>query len=332
MSRVEPLVLRAGDEKVLRGWLRSSTVSAGLAHRARIVVLAAEGHSNTEIGRRVGVSLPTVRLWRQRYATGGLEQLEDLPRSGRPPVHDEQVIIAATLEPPPAKLGVTHWSARLLADHLGVSFATVARIWRRWGPKPWKAETFKFSTDPELEAKMPDHVVDLLHEQWVGGQLEGVRPVRLEVERLPDPPDRRLRQPGALRHRRPRPVRRVGRGRLQRGHHDVLDLINGDRRRPARAGLIHQPVESVGHEPGAPLADRGRNTVQLRRNSLVVQTIRACQHDLRAQRQRLRRLRPPHQLRALLIAEDQLRFRPTCSRHTQYYNLSCELPVRHTSG
>jgi len=110
MLRVELLVLRAGDEKVLKGWLRSSTVSAGLAQRARILLLAAEGHSNTEIGRRVGVSLPTVRLWRSRYATGGLAQLDDQPRSGRPAVHDEQVIIAATLEPPPEKLGVTHWS------------------------------------------------------------------------------------------------------------------------------------------------------------------------------------------------------------------------------
>ena len=63
-----------------------------------------------------------------------------------------------TLEPPPATLGVTHWSAQLLGDHLGISFATVARIWRRWGLQPWKAETFKFSTDPELEAKIRDVV------------------------------------------------------------------------------------------------------------------------------------------------------------------------------
>ncbi len=67
-------------------------------------------------------------------------------------------MIAATLDPPPPRLGVTHWSARLLADHLGVSFATVARIWRRWGLRPWKAETFKFSTDPELEAEIRDVV------------------------------------------------------------------------------------------------------------------------------------------------------------------------------
>ncbi len=60
MSRVEPLVLRAGDEHRLREWTRSSTISAGLAQRARIVLLAAEGTSSAEVGRRVGVSLPTV--------------------------------------------------------------------------------------------------------------------------------------------------------------------------------------------------------------------------------------------------------------------------------
>ena len=121
-------------------------------------MLAAEGRSNVEIGRLVGVSLPTVRLWRGRYRAGGTGALGDLHRSGRPAVHDETSIIAVTLEPPPANLGVRHWSARLLADHLDISFATVARIWRRWGLQPWKAETFKFSTDPELEAKIRDVV------------------------------------------------------------------------------------------------------------------------------------------------------------------------------
>ena len=72
-------------------------------------------------------------------------------------MHDEQVIIAATLDRPPEKLGVTHWSARLLGEHLNVSFATVARVWRRRGLKPWKAETLKFSTDPELEANNTRH-------------------------------------------------------------------------------------------------------------------------------------------------------------------------------
>jgi hypothetical protein len=70
-------------------------------------------------------------------------------------VADED-IITATLEPPPQKLAVTHWSTRLLARQLGIGDATVARAWRRYGVQPWRRQTFKFSTDPELEAKVSD--------------------------------------------------------------------------------------------------------------------------------------------------------------------------------
>ncbi len=60
MSRVEPLLLRVGDEKKLREWTRSPSIPAGLAQRARIVLLAAEGTSSAQVSRLVGVSLPTV--------------------------------------------------------------------------------------------------------------------------------------------------------------------------------------------------------------------------------------------------------------------------------
>ena len=69
----------------------------------------------------------------------------------------EQVVVA-TLTRPPATLGVTHWSSRLLGKELGISFATVARIWRDWDLQPGRVETFKFSTDPELAAKVRDVV------------------------------------------------------------------------------------------------------------------------------------------------------------------------------
>jgi transposase len=129
--------------------------------RARIVLLAADGMANAAVGRQVGVSTPTVLAWRNRYDAGGIEALVDLPRSGRPPVVDEAAVITHTLNPPPQELAVTHWSARLLADHLrksglAVSFAEVARIWRDWGLQPHRVETFKFSTDPQLEAKIRD--------------------------------------------------------------------------------------------------------------------------------------------------------------------------------
>jgi hypothetical protein len=64
--------------------------------------------------------------------------------------------VLATLEPPPARLGVTHWSSRLLGAALGVSNVKVA--WREWGLQPWRTESFKFSTDPQLEAKVRDVV------------------------------------------------------------------------------------------------------------------------------------------------------------------------------
>jgi len=138
--------------------LRCSTAGAGVAQRARIVLLAAEGVSNAEIGRRVGVSRPTVLTWRGRYEQLGIAGLGDLDRSGRPPVIDDLAVVVATLAAPPESLGVTHWSARLLGKHLGISFASVARIWREHDLKPWKRETFKFSTDPELDAKVRDVV------------------------------------------------------------------------------------------------------------------------------------------------------------------------------
>jgi transposase len=161
MSVAAPLVLREGDQARLESLTRSSSVRAGLASRARIVLLAAEGLPNAEIARRTGTSRPTVVDWRARYVAGGITALRDQPRSGRPPEVDEIDVVVATLAEdgrPPARLGVTHWSARLLAAELGISFATVARIWRKWNLQPWRRETFKFSTDPELDAKIRDVV------------------------------------------------------------------------------------------------------------------------------------------------------------------------------
>ena len=157
------LGLRAGDREELERLTRSSSVRAGLAQRARIVLLAADGVSNTWIAEVVGVSRPTVLGWRARYAARGLAGLGDEPRSGRPRQVDHRQIVAATLRPPPRKYGVTHWSSRLLARHLKIGDATVARAWREYGVQPWRAESFRFSTDPQLEAKVVDVVGLYLH-------------------------------------------------------------------------------------------------------------------------------------------------------------------------
>jgi transposase len=147
------------DAAALRRWARSTSVRAGLAMRARIVLLAADGHTNTEIAARVGCSRQAVVRWRGRYARHGLDGLEDQPRSGRPrTIEDARLaeIVAVTLAGPPADLGITHWSTRTLATHLKVSRMTVARVWADHDLAPHRLETFKFSADPQLLAKVTD--------------------------------------------------------------------------------------------------------------------------------------------------------------------------------
>jgi transposase len=158
MSLIVCVEVPSSDRAVLTRWTRSSSVPAGLAQRARIVLLAADGVGTSEIVERVGVSKPTVIAWKKRYAAEGLGGLDDRPKPGRPRQVDEIAVVQATLEPPPALLGVTHWSTRLLAEQLGTSNYTIARVWQRWGLKPRRRETFKFPTNPALEAKIRDVV------------------------------------------------------------------------------------------------------------------------------------------------------------------------------
>src|SRR6266516_61566 len=159
MSLTVAVQMPAEDRAELGRWARTPSLPAGLAQRARIVLLVDEGVGTNEIVRRVGVSKPTVIAWKKRYAADGIGGLADRPKPGRPAQVDEVAVVLASLEPPPTKLRVTHWSSRLLADHLGgISNVWVARIWRKWGLQPWRRETFKFSTDPQLEAKVRDVV------------------------------------------------------------------------------------------------------------------------------------------------------------------------------
>lgn len=82
------------------------------AQRARVLLLAAEGISNTSIAERVGVSRPTVIACRRRYVRRGLQGLPDRPRPGRPQTVRRvrrAEILSVTLNPPPPRLGITHW-------------------------------------------------------------------------------------------------------------------------------------------------------------------------------------------------------------------------------
>lgn len=148
-----PLELREGDHPLLAAMTRSPTVRAGLAQRARILLLAADGLSNTEIADKVGVSRPTVLVWRERYVEDGIDGLTDRSRPGRQPKASARDVLSASLVPPPRRLGATHWSSRLLGDELGIGRGTVVRAWHRYGLQPVRGG-YRFSVTPALTGRV----------------------------------------------------------------------------------------------------------------------------------------------------------------------------------
>jgi transposase len=170
-NHVRILAVPDSDRAELEQRARAKGAPARLVERARIVLLAADGLTGAQIAERAGCTEPTVIKWRRQYAERGLAGLEDAPRPGGPKtVLTEEVvcqILAATVTPPPESLraqGVTHWSSRRLADWLhqakeiSVSHDSITVLWRRFCLQPHRTEGFKFSTDPQLEAKVRDVV------------------------------------------------------------------------------------------------------------------------------------------------------------------------------
>jgi transposase len=160
--RLPPLVLRPGDREELERRVRSNTVEARDGERARLVLMAAEGASNRDIGATVGMHYNQVAVWRRRYAEFGLSGLEDGDRSGRPPVygHDEVLLLVKTVtEPPPDE--ATRWTMDAIARRLNqcgvpISASQVWRICRGLDLKPWQTESWLTSHDPEFWAKAAD--------------------------------------------------------------------------------------------------------------------------------------------------------------------------------
>ena len=158
-----PLAVSESEAETLRVLTRAGTTEQRMARRARIILRAAEGAANVVVAEELGVSIPTVLLWRRRFKEQGLVGLEDAPHPGRPRTYGrdlEQRIIAATLTPPE---GVTHWSRVRMAKRVGVSASTVGRVWKAERLKPHRVETFKYSSDPDLVAKVIDVVGLYLH-------------------------------------------------------------------------------------------------------------------------------------------------------------------------
>lgn len=156
-SATMDLTISAADRQLLLGMLRSTTLSAGIARRARVVLALADGQTYAEIAATHGVTQAFIARWKRRVVEGGLPALGDLPRRGRPDRLDPRVeakILAKTQEPPPKPF--THWTTRRMAKLIGVSHTTVHTVWRRAGLKPQILERYLTSNDPEFETKAAD--------------------------------------------------------------------------------------------------------------------------------------------------------------------------------
>lgn len=156
-----PLKIELTDEEraALEAYARRSTVSYSVGVRARIVLMAAEGLPARIICERVDCTRSVVNKWRGRFMRDRLNGLYDAPRSGAPrTVSDEKIeqVIKLTLETKPD--GATHWSTRSMAQRSGLGRQTVSEIWRAFGLKPHRTETFQLSTDPLFVDKVRDVV------------------------------------------------------------------------------------------------------------------------------------------------------------------------------
>jgi transposase len=160
MNRADAIKLSSEERTTIKTWSRGRSLPARLVQRARIIQMAADGALNQTIAEELGVSRPTVQLWRDRFLALRLRGLEkDAPRPGRiPKIPQAKVsaVVEATLHATPTN--ATHWSARSMAKTHGLSRMTVQRIWKQYNLKPHLVETFKLSRDKRFLEKLYDVV------------------------------------------------------------------------------------------------------------------------------------------------------------------------------
>jgi len=200
--RLPPLKLRRGDRAVLESWTRAATVEARVAKRARIVLLAADGMSNRDIAALVDLHYNQVGMWRQRYTEFGLAGLDDLERSGRPPVYDHDdvlLLVKLATEPPPNE--ATRWTMEALAEAMAahgvpISASQCWRICDALDLKPWQVESWMTSHDPDFWEKAgdvcglylnpPENVVVWSVDEKTGMQAKSrINPTRPAVPGIP---------------------------------------------------------------------------------------------------------------------------------------------------
>jgi transposase len=160
MRTAERIQLSPEERLTLETWERGRSLPLRLVQRAKIIRLAADGIRNQDVAQAIGVSCPTVHLWRRRFLALRLPGLEkDAPRPGRIPrisARKIRTVVEATLHTTPT--AATHWSTRTMAEAQGISQTTIRRIWKQYNLKPHLLETFKLSRDKRFIEKLHDVV------------------------------------------------------------------------------------------------------------------------------------------------------------------------------
>lgn len=156
------LYVSPGDRSALERLVADGKTAQKIVARARIVLASARDLGTNAIRREARVSKPSVWRWQDAFMEGGVARLlKDKGKgrkAGKPPINDAArlAIVTKTAKEKPAN--ATHWSARSMADAMGVSHTSVQRIWKEHGLKPHLTRTFKLSNDPKFAEKVVDVV------------------------------------------------------------------------------------------------------------------------------------------------------------------------------
>ena len=126
-------------------------------------------------------------------------------------------------------------------------------------------------------------------------ELERFGAMGLKIERLPNPMNRRGREPGGFRHRTQAPVRCVPRRCLKGLANDLGDLVVADLARRAGTGLVVETIHAMLGEPTPPFAYGVGRSAHPQADVLVLRAFRREQHHARPLGQPLRSLAPRRQ-------------------------------------
>jgi transposase len=183
-----PITLTDDERVKLTMWSRRPTTAQRLALRAKIILAATGGQSNTAIATELRIPLCTVGRWRRRFLDRRLDGLTDNPRSGAPRALLDEQRLQELVHQSPRLFGKKRstWTLQLLADTCtetgiagsGISGSTIGKTLKRMGVTWRRAQLWMTSPDPHYAEKKArrDRFIRLAgkHPEWVVGFLDEV--------------------------------------------------------------------------------------------------------------------------------------------------------------